>query len=255
MTAKKPPTGQLTCALRALTLPSMKLLKFFIGLLLLPPCIALSRALWELVEAIQPNSEWLLPPPGIALLAGLGLWLVLYYTLPRPVRSYILAHELTHALWGALMGAEISSIEVAEERGAVVLSKNNFLITLAPYFFPLYTVLTIIAYYALRLFFTVEQYELFWLGAVGLTWGFHLTFTISALMQHQTDIQQHGKLFSYAVIYLCNVIGICLWIVMVSPVTLEMLINLAREHTVAITEVTYALLLKGWETAQKLLPR
>jgi hypothetical protein len=233
----------------------MKLIKFLIGLVLLPPCVALSQALWELVLAIRPDSKWMLPPPGIALLAGLALWLVLYYTLPRPVRSYILAHELTHALWGALMGAEISSIEVAEERGAVVLSKNNFLITLAPYFFPLYTVITIAAYYGLAIFFNVEAYSLFWLGAIGLTWGFHLTFTISALMQHQTDIQQHGKLFSYAVIYLCNVIGICLWVVMVSPVTLEMLIDLTREHTVAASEVTYALLLKGWAAAEKMLQR
>jgi len=233
----------------------MKLLKFLIGVALLPPCIAISQALWELVEAIHPESDWLLPPPGIAMLAGLGLWLVLYYTLPHPVRSYILAHELTHALWGALMGAEISSIEVAEDRGAVVLSKSNFIITLAPYFFPLYTVLTIAAYYGLALFFDVEAYELFWQGAVGLTWGFHLTFTISALMQHQTDIHQHGRLFSYTVIYLCNVIGICLWVVMVSPATLEMLIDLSREHTVAISGTAYALLIKGWELAEKLLQR
>ncbi len=231
----------------------MKLLTFLIGLALLPVCVALSQALWELVAAIHPDSEWLLPPPGIALLAGLALWLVLYYTLPRPVRSYILAHELTHALWGALMGAKISSIEVAEEHGAVVLSKTNFLITLAPYFFPLYTVLTIAAYYGLAVFFCVEKYELFWLGAIGLTWGFHLTFTISALMQHQTDIQPHGRLFSYAVIYLCNVIGICLWIVMVSPVTLEMLITLTREHTITICGVTYKLLLAGWQAAEKML--
>ena len=233
----------------------MKLIKFLVGLVLLPPCVALSQTLWELVLAIRPDSEWMLPPPGIALLAGLGLWLVLYYTLPRPVRSYILAHELTHALWGALMGAEISSIKVAEERGAVVLSKNNFVISLAPYFFPLYTALTIAAYYGLAIFFDVETYALFWLGAVGLTWGFHLTFTISALMQHQTDIQQHGKLFSYAVIYLCNIIGICLWVVMVSTVTLEIMITLMRDHTVAVGEVTYVLLLKGWAAAKQMIER
>jgi hypothetical protein len=230
----------------------MKLLKFLIGLLLLPPCAALSRALWDLVIAIQPESEWMLPSPAIALLAGLGLWLLLYYTLPRPVRSYILAHELTHALWGALMGADIFSIEVHHDHGAVELSKNNFVITLAPYFFPLYTTLTVAGYYGLGIFFNVEAYLLFWLGAVGLTWGFHLTFTISALMQHQTDIQLHGRLFSYAVIYLCNALGICLWVVMVSSVTLEMLISLLQEHTVAISAIVYDLALKGTAVVQKM---
>ena len=238
--------------LSVLLSPSMKLLKFLIGLLLLPLCVAITQALWALVMEIHPESESMLPAPAIALLAGLGLWLLLYYTLPRPVRSYILAHELTHALWGALMGADIFSIEVHEDHGAVELSKNNFVITLAPYFFPLYTVLAVAGYYGLSVFFDVEAYHLFWLGVVGVTWGFHLTFTISALMQHQTDIQQHGRLFSYAVIYLCNALGICLWIVMVSSVALETLITLLQAHTVAISGVVYDLTVKGIAVVEKM---
>jgi len=229
----------------------MKFLKFLIGILLLPPCVALSQTLWALVLAIHPDSQLMLPTPAIALLAGLGLWLVLYYTLPRPVRSYILAHELTHALWGALMGASIFRINVHHDHGSVELSKNNFVITLAPYFFPLYTVLTVAAYYGLGMFFEVEKYHLFWLAAVGLTWGFHLTFTISALMQRQTDIHDHGMLFSYAVIYFCNALGICLWIVIVSNVTLEMLLDLLHEHTVTISGAVYALAIQGIEAAQE----
>jgi hypothetical protein len=219
----------------------MKFIKFFIGLAMLPLCVAISQTLWALVIAIHPDSEMLVPLPAIALLVGLGVWLILYYTLPRPVRSYVLAHELTHALWGALMGADIFSINVSHDKGSVVMSKTNVLITLAPYFFPLYTVLTISAYYILSIFFDVEKYNLFWLAAIGLTWGFHLTFTISALMQHQTDIHEHGKLFSYATIYLCNVFGICLWVIMVSPVTLEMLIVQLSNNTITISTLAYDL--------------
>jgi hypothetical protein len=232
---------------------TVKVLKFFVGLLLVPFCIAISQTLWELVTAIRPESDALFPAPAVALIAGLGLWLLLYTTLPRPVRSYILAHELTHALWGAMMGASIHSIKVSAERGAVTMSKNNFIITLAPYFFPLYTVLTVAAYYLLGMFFEVEKYHLFWLGAIGLTWGFHLTFTISALMQHQTDIHQHGRLFSYAVIYLCNVLGICLWVVTVSAVTLELLIGLMQERTLVAWHLACALAMKAWSVAEELL--
>ena len=231
----------------------MKLVKFLVGLLLLPPCVAFSKALWDLVVAIHPESEWILPAPAIALLAGLALWLILYYTLPRPVRSYILAHELTHALWGALMGAEIFSISVHEDHGSVELSKNNFIITLAPYFFPLYTVLAVVGYYILGMFFDVAAYHLFWLAAVGLTWGFHLTFTISALMHHQTDIQQHGHLFSYAVIYLLNVLGICIWVVMVTSVTLEMMLTVTQEHMTAASSIAYDLAARGIASVRELL--
>jgi len=189
--------------------------------------------------SIHPDSHALLPTPALALLSGLLIWLVMYYTLPRPVRSYILAHELTHAIWGALMGAEIFDINVGEDRGSVVMSKTNFLITLAPYFFPLYTVLAIICYYGLSIFFDVAKYHIFWLAAIGFTWGFHLTFTISALMQHQTDIHQHGRIFSYSVIYLFNLIGICIWVIMVSSATLEDMVDQLHDNTVAAASFTY----------------
>lgn len=200
----------------------LKLFKFILGLLLLPVCVAASHVLWGLLQAAaRTESAVFLPLPTLALLSGFGLWLALFMLFPRPVRSYILAHELTHALWGLLMGASIAKISVKEDHGSVVLSKTNFLITLAPYFFPLYTVLVIGLYYLLVLFYPVERFHLFWLGLVGLTWGFHLTFTVSALLQHQSDIRDQGHLFAYAVIYLANVLGICLWVIIVSDATFD----------------------------------
>lgn len=230
----------------------LKFIKFFVGLALIPLCVAVSQTLWALVIAIDPKSGLMIPLPAAALLIGLGLWLVLYYTFPRPVRSYVLAHELTHALWGALMGADIFSINVSDDKGSVVMSKTNVLITLAPYFFPLYTVITIAAYYILSVFFNVAKFELLWLAAIGFSWGFHLTFTISALMQHQSDIHDNGRLFSYAIIYLLNAIGICLWIIMVSSGTLEMLIIQLRDNTVTISTMTYELIQKGLELAKNI---
>lgn len=198
----------------------LKLLKFIIGLALLPACVVVSRILWGLLQAAaRTETAAFLPLPALALLSGFGLWLAMFTLFPRPVRSYILAHELTHALWGLMMGASIAKISVKEDRGSVVLSKTNFLITLAPYFFPLYTVLLIGLYYLLMHFYPVKRFHLLWLGLVGMTWGFHVTFTVSALLQRQSDIRDQGRLFSYAVIYLANVLGICLWVVMVSDAT------------------------------------
>jgi hypothetical protein len=148
------------------------------------------------------------------------LWIFLWFALPRPMRSYVLAHELTHALWAWFFGARVSRMKVGARGGSVVVSKTNFLISLAPYFYPLYTVLAIIAYFLLDLFFDVHVYEPFWLGVIGLTWGFHLTFTIQTLMEHQTDVTSNGRLFSYALIYVLNVLGIGLWIVSVATPTL-----------------------------------
>jgi hypothetical protein len=165
------------------------------------------------------------------LCGGYVLWLALYFTLPRPVRTYVLAHELTHALWGWLMGADILRMRVSARGGSVTLSESNLLIALAPYFFPLYTVLIIAGYYLLSLFFEVERYYLVWLALVGFTWGFHFTFTVATLLQHQTDIREYGHLFSYTVIYVFNVLGICLWVVLVSSATAGRMGILLKAHT------------------------
>ena len=117
-------------------------------------------------------------------------------------------------------------------RRSVTLDKTNFVIALAPYFFPLYTILVIIGFYALALFFDLHTYEPFWLGLIGLTWCFHLTFTIRTLLQHQPDIHQHGRVFSYSIIYLANVLGVALWIVLIASPSLQTLAQVLGRETV-----------------------
>lgn len=193
-------------------------MKILTGLLLLPFCAAISRTLWHIVTALSLDGASLSPSTW-GLLLGFVVWLVLYFCSPRPVKAYVLAHELTHALWGRLMGARVSRLRVSARGGSVTLSKSNFLITLAPYFFPFYTLLALALYGLASLFFDLRPYEPFWLGCVGLTWGFHLTFTISTLQQHQPDVRVHGRLFSYAFIYLMNLLGVVAWIVIVASPT------------------------------------
>ena len=213
----------------------MRAVRFLLGVLLIPVCVATTRTAISLIETVQPDSDWVISPSGLALVGGYVAWLLVYFTLPRPVRTYVLAHELTHALWGTMMGARVSRMRVSGERGSVTLSKINFLITLAPYFFPLYTIIVIAGYYILSIFFAVDGYHLYWLALVGFTWGFHFTFTVSTLLQRQSDIREYGRLFSYGIIYQFNVLGMCVWVVMVSAVTLEDTVELMKAHMCAVT--------------------
>jgi hypothetical protein len=95
-------------------------------------------------------------------------------------------------------------------------------------------VLVILGYYILSVFVDVSGYYLWWLALIGFTWGFHFTFTISTLMQKQTDIKECGSLFSYTLIYLLNLLGIGLWTVIVSDVTLEQMIGYAKGHIIDV---------------------
>ncbi len=197
----------------------MRPLKWLVGLLLIPACVGVTQSLAGLLDALSGGTLHGISVSVWGLILGSLLWLFMYLVMPRPVRTYVLAHELTHALWGWAMGAKISGIKVSKKGGHVKLNRTNFLITLAPYFFPFYTVLVILLHLGLSFFYDMQRFEPVWLGWVGLTWAFHFTFTLSTLRTRQPDIQEHGKLFSYTVIYLLNVLGICLWIVAISDTT------------------------------------
>jgi hypothetical protein len=208
----------------------MRWLRFISGLALLPLGMAAAQTLWDMLVGLQAGSRALVAPAPAALSAGFLAWLLFYAVLPLPVRAYVWAHELTHALWAWLFGIRVLSIRVRKDRGAVTLSDSNCLVTLAPYFFPLYTLLTIAAYYSLSVFIRVEAGENWWLAAVGFTWGFHFTFTLTALLQRQSDIRDCGRLFSYALIGLLNLLGVCAWVVLVTRATLGLATALMEQH-------------------------
>jgi len=203
----------------------MWILKFLAGLGLLPFCYIMSRTLLDLLMTMRPEGYQAVSSSFWGLIIGFLLWLFLFFCSPRPMRTYVLGHELTHALWAWLMGARVKNVRVSKNGGSVTVSKTNFLIALAPYFFPFYTLCVIGLHFVIEIFYDQQIYAPFWLGLVGLTWGFHLTFTLSMLKQHQPDIHEHGRLFSYSFIYLMNVLGICLWVVFIARPTLEIFID------------------------------
>lgn len=229
-----------------------KFIKMLIGVGLLPFCWAVSLSVYQLyqhsieTEAAQYWEVWALP-------IGFILWVLLFFLLPRPIRTYVLGHELTHALWALMMGGRIGKMKVGKSGGHVELSKTNFLITLAPYFFPFYTVIVIALYYLLGFFVDVEPYRLWGLAAVGFTWAFHVTFTISMLAEHQPDIQEHGRLFSYTVIYSANLLIIGLWMVIIGTPKITTFGSLLGRETSAAYLFIWTYLLIGYEQAVQLL--
>ena len=218
---------------------SMSLIRFLIGVFLIPVCITTSQILLAIASVPHSNTTSIISSHMLSLIGGYILWLIIYFSLPPPVRTYVLAHELTHALWGILMGAHVSTLAVGKTRGSVTLSKTNFIITLAPYFFPLYTVIVVAMYYLTSIFYNMSKYDLLWLSLIGFTWGFHFTFTICSLSQQQTDIQAYGRLFSYTIIYILNLLGIALWIVLVSSPTLQDFIGLIRYYFTQMWNIVY----------------
>lgn len=198
---------------------AMKALRVFIGLLLLPCGFAISRAVYFLLAATGRSGESFGSIFCLAAGTGLCLWALVFVFMPAPVKSYVLAHELTHALWGHLMGAALLGLKVSKRGGNVKLSESNFLVVLAPYFFPLYALLVICAYFLGSVFVDLHKYDALFYALVGFTLGFHIFFTVMVLARKQPDIKNYGKIFSYTLIYFMNALVISLLIVAVAPVT------------------------------------
>ncbi|MCX7869556.1 MAG: hypothetical protein N2322_06345, partial [Terrimicrobiaceae bacterium] len=72
---------------------------------------------------------------------GVALWMVAFWGLPRPMWLYVFGHELTHALWVLALGGRVHEFRVTRAGGHVVADRTNTWIALAPYFFPIYSVL------------------------------------------------------------------------------------------------------------------
>ncbi len=176
-----------------------KWIKFLLAVLLLPVCAGAARAVWLVLRAgFGADSVW------VPLLSGAACWIVVFLLLPKPMWLYVFGHELTHALWTWLFGGEVKKMKVSSRGGHVVISKSNFFIALAPYFFPLYVGLVVGVFALGNLVWGWQGYRVWFHLLVGAAYAFHLTLTFHVLQTRQTDITSQGYLFSAVVIFLGN---------------------------------------------------
>jgi hypothetical protein len=174
--------------------------KTIIAILLLPVCIGQASALWLVFRGCgSADTTW------VPFLAGAACWAVIYLLLPKPMWIYVFGHELTHALWAWLFGAMVKKFRATANGGHVVVSKTNFLITLAPYFFPLYAAIVVAVFAVGHLIWNWQNYLVWFHLLVGAAYAFHVTLTFQILKTRQSDITQQGYLFSAVVIFLGNV--------------------------------------------------
>ncbi len=210
-----------------------RLLRFIIGLALLPVCIAATLTLLDAINMVSRfNTSFTLE--SIALALGYSTWLAIWFLLPRPAKSYVLAHEMTHAICGLLFGADVKRLNVTETGGSVTLSKSNLLITLSPYFFPFYTVIIILVWAITAYFIRPVPWLPLWYFMIGFTWSFHACFTLNSLSIKQPDIQVYGRLFSYVIIYSLNLMIIALWLIGTTPIKASTLSGCFRGHASSI---------------------
>jgi hypothetical protein len=139
---------------------------------------------------------------GQLLLLAIGFvaYIPLHLVFRKFIIVHVFSHELTHALWAMLFGGKVEEIYVSGKSGGYTThTKSNFVVALAPYFFPLYS------FILLALFFVIQDtYKSILLVLLGFSLGFHLLLTLHALRLGQSDLRKHGVVFSLVFIYTMN---------------------------------------------------
>jgi len=199
-----------------------------VGLSLLPFVWIFGKALCDtLTHAHLPASQqggslWF-SYDFLMFAAGGLLWLLLFFAglkfwnVPPLLRAYVFGHELMHTLMARLSRGRIREYRISSEGGYIVTDKYNFIIALAPYLWPFYSV-AVLALWATSYFWEDPlQYREWFLGALGFTWMFHFTFTVWILPHGQTDFHGPGRIFSYLFIIIANTIFLSGALILLAP--------------------------------------
>jgi hypothetical protein len=181
--------------------------KILAGALLLVP-----NAFGVWVLARQLSHLQVTNPIQLAFLTGAGVYAVMHLLLWKPIFMHVMGHELTHAFWALLLGGRIKSLQVSAAGGQVTLSKTNFLIALAPYFFPFYTCLLLPIY----LISAVKFYPIL-AFLLGFTLAFHIALTLHSMRDPQSDLREVGLFFSLNFIFWMNLFMVVVILYVISP--------------------------------------
>jgi len=185
-----------------------RMMRWMLALMLLPLCWVttwtfLSRFSEATVErGFWQTAEFWYFALGVLSMVG-WFWSGLLQTLF--LYLYVLGHELTHAAFVVLFRGRVSNIHVSTEGGYITTNKTNLIIALSPYFVPFWSVVCAMAYAVLRLTVDLKPgWDLAFYAAMGVTWTFHMVWTLWMIPRDQPDLKENGTFLSLVVIYLSN---------------------------------------------------
>ena len=116
----------------------------------------------------------------------------------------VLAHEMTHALFALLTLHKVKGLSINPDDSGGNMSfegEGNWLIIIAPYFFPLFGVLAMIG---ISIYTMFAPMNLLLNGLMGFVIGYHLDVVGSQIHEKQTDLPKVGYYFCAAFLLPAN---------------------------------------------------
>ncbi len=133
------------------------------------------------------------------LFQGMGAYFVLWIVIFKNSRGkwfLTIEHELTHTLFALLSFHKIVDFKATDSLGGHMrfsgVGGGNWLITIAPYFFPTFSMLVIGFIYLSQ-----SQYYPMLITLLGYSIVYHIHSTYTETSTQQPDIQEVGLVFSF----------------------------------------------------------
>jgi len=179
-----------------------RLLKILIGIALLPVCVSTSIAFYRLLASLGEMNK-----TAVFFIAGVTGYTIMHLSSLKLNYLYVLGHEATHALLALLCGGKVRSFKVSAKKGSVATTKSNVIISLGPYFLPIYTIIFAAVFFVCGIFFKQVHDCIYpFIFVVGFSIAFHFLMTIHSLRIEQPDLVGNGYLFSLTFIYIINLV-------------------------------------------------
>lgn len=135
---------------------------------------------------------------GIGAVIFTLIWLI--FLSRRESFWSVVEHELTHAVFALLFFKKVRTLNADRHRGGLVrVEGGNFIIALAPYFFPFLSVIIIILKPII-----LSNYQWILNALLGFTLTFHLLYLLNEFHPSQPDLRENGFLFSLIVVTFFN---------------------------------------------------
>jgi hypothetical protein len=124
----------------------------------------------------------------VGFVSGALFWVVLRHKLGF---FGVFEHEFAHLVMGLLMFRKPEAFFATAKRGHVRVGGKNFLVDLAPYYFPTFSVILLLVFPLLK-----ESAYPVYFPVLGFITGYHLVSKIFDFKFYQGDIRVSGKAFS-----------------------------------------------------------
>lgn len=173
---------------------------------------ALMVQLYHAAPMVGDMAFWQSVPVWYSVLGALVFMSIKYFRLVDPVLvfTYVLGHELTHALAALLCFGKVQSMKVDIEGGYVDTDTDNLFVALAPYFVPLWMLLWMGGLFVANWVCPFESYLPWLYAGFGFWWSFHVYWTLWVIPREQPDLLENGVVLSFLIIMLTNIAALVL---------------------------------------------